>query len=150
LIGIVGHENSVELIYRYEEPTRGWQSVREHIPFDVTKQHFGGERRWFVCLSCGRRCAVLYAGERFQCRLCLGLVYQSQSEDPRFRSLSKAQRLRQRLGGSRNMAQPFPDKPKGMHWTTYHRLCTEGMALERAGLLSLEKEIRHALRARRP
>jgi hypothetical protein len=34
----------------------------------------------------------------------------------------KAQKIRMRLGGSPNMLQEFPDKPKGMHWRTYDRL----------------------------
>jgi hypothetical protein len=148
-IAIVAHDNSMELIYRYREPTqREWRSVREHIPLDLTEQHFGGERRWFVCLSCQRRCAVLYAGEQFRCRVCLNLAYRSQSEDPRYRSLSKARKLRQRLGGSANMLQPFPDKPKGTHWRTYDRLYVEGMALEQAGLRALAR-VCDKLRGRR-
>jgi hypothetical protein len=27
-----------------------------------------------------------------------------------------------KLGGSTSMADPFPRKPKGMHWSTYWRL----------------------------
>jgi len=30
-----------------------------------------------------------------------------------------------KLGGSPNMAEDFPDKPKGMHWRTYDLLCRE-------------------------
>jgi hypothetical protein len=39
------------------------------------------------------------------------------------RGLLKAQRIRVRLGGSANMLNDFPEKPKGMHWRTYERLC---------------------------
>jgi hypothetical protein len=29
------------------------------------------------------------------------------------------QKIRERLGGSANMTEPFQEKPKGMHWRTY-------------------------------
>jgi hypothetical protein len=38
------------------------------------------------------------------------------------RLYSKARRIRQKVGGSGNSDDPFPDKPKGMHWKTYNRL----------------------------
>ncbi len=140
-IGIVAHENGVELIYRYRVTTQAWHSVRQHIPLDVTEQHFGGDRLWFVCLSCQRRCAVLYGGGLFCCRRCSDLVYRSQSEASRYRPLARAQKLRQSLGGPANMSLPFPDKPKGMHWRTYDRLRAEGKALEQAGLRALANSL---------
>src|SRR6266513_773273 len=33
----------------------------------------------------------------------------------------KSQKVRMRLGGSPNMLDDFPEKPKGMHWRTYER-----------------------------
>ena len=41
------------------------------------------------------------------------------------RYLREAHASRMRLGGSGDMAQPFPWKPKGMHWRTYWRLREE-------------------------
>lgn len=41
----------------------------------------GGERAWWLCPSCDRRCAVLYLPddrERLGCRACCRLVYASQ------------------------------------------------------------------------
>ena len=45
--------------------------------------------------------------------------------------LLRAQRIRQRVGGSPNMLEDFPPKPKGMHWRTYERKVAEWMAAER-------------------
>jgi hypothetical protein len=72
---------------------------------------------------CGRRVALLYgAGELFACRRCYRLAYASQHEPPHPRGLGTAQKIRERLGGSPNMFDEFPDKPRGMHWRTYDRL----------------------------
>jgi hypothetical protein len=38
------------------------------------------------------------------------------------RRMSQAQKIRKRLGGSVNLDEPFPEKPKGMHWRTYRKL----------------------------
>jgi hypothetical protein len=50
-----------------------------------------------------------------------------------FRGLTKAQKIRERLGGSTDIFDTFPDKPKGMHWTSYdHLRLTHDAAKERA------------------
>ena len=133
------HENSMELIYKFRaHGAEDWQEVNETVPFTYSRQHLGGQRRWFICLSCRRKCAVLYGGTHYRCRKCWNLAYQSQHEAPYQRALSKAQKFRQRLGGSPCTDDSFPEKPKGMHWRTYDRLIERGEALdeqaERAGL----------------
>jgi hypothetical protein len=40
-------------------------------------------------------------------------------------ALHKAQSIRERLEGSANMMEPFPEKPKGMHWRNFKRLWWE-------------------------
>ena len=40
----------------------------------------------------------------------------------RYRLIFKAQKVRERLGGDLGVANPFPAKPKGMHWRRYDRL----------------------------
>jgi hypothetical protein len=100
---------------------------------DVRRWHREGRLRagqWFSCSwtwgdepsGSGRRVAKLYAaGELFACRRCYGLAYESQQEPIHQRGLGKAQKIRMQMGGSQNMFEPFPDKPKGMHWRTYDR-----------------------------
>ena len=45
-----------------------------------------------------------------------------EQETPGDRSLHRGQAIRMRLGGSANSTEPFPEKPKGMHYDTYYRL----------------------------
>lgn len=135
-IGIFTGEGSLELTYERRGSAQEWRSVHEVIALDSTEQHFGGQRPWFVCPSCDRRCAVLYAGEEFRCRSCLYLTYRSQSDDAHARCLSKARKLRQRLGGSANTPLQLLDKPTGMHWRTYNRLYEKAVVLELATLRS--------------
>jgi hypothetical protein len=91
--------------------------------------HFGGQRPWFVCSVgsngryCGRRAAILYcAGDLFACRRCYGLSYASQQQSALHRGLEQARKIRMRLGGSADLLEPFPPKPKGMHRRTFRRL----------------------------
>jgi hypothetical protein len=122
--------DAVILMYRSRSwGATEWKSVEQRVPITWTACHLGGRRPWFVCsvysggTYCGRRVAVLYcAGELFACRRCYGLAYASQQEALHHRGLGKAQKIRMQLGGSANMFEDFPDKPKGMQWRTYGRL----------------------------
>jgi hypothetical protein len=111
------------------------KSVEQRVPITWTACHLGGRRAWFRCAVysngryCGRRVALLYgAGELFACRRCYGLAYASQQEAPMHRGVYRAQKIRMRLGGSANLCEPFPEKPKRMHWRTYLHLRARGFA----------------------
>lgn len=119
----------VRLSYRVRRGSESWQKIEEAISLTWTPCHYGGQRSWFICPGvvngqvCGRRVAILYgAGRYFLCRHCYDLTYESQREDYATRLVSKAQKIRRRLGGSASLIEPFPPKPKGMHGRTYTRL----------------------------
>jgi hypothetical protein len=108
----------VVLLFRHKSgPSGDWEDVQQSVELDWTPCNFGGERPWFICPSagCGRRVAILYGpGRYFLCRHCYDLSYQSQRDNKMYRALHRAQDVRRRLGGSANMTEPFPEKPKGM------------------------------------
>jgi hypothetical protein len=147
-----GQPEQITLLYRHRSGLDGeWEEVQEPVRLSWTKCNFGGERPWFVCpnAGCGRRVAILYGpGRYFLCRHCYDLAYQSQRDNAMNRALHKAQFIRERLGGSANMMEPFPEKPKGMHLETYmkmfwqhHEAEMEHLAGMREWLDRLQKEL---------
>jgi hypothetical protein len=122
-------KDRVILLYRHRRVLGGEQEdVQEAVPLEWTPCNFGGERPWFICpgAGCGRRVAIVYGpGRYFLCRHCYDLTYQCQRDNKMYRALHRAQDIRRRLGGSANMMEPFPEKPKGMHWKTYERMWWE-------------------------
>jgi hypothetical protein len=133
----------VILLYRHRRgPSGEWEDVSEPVLLFWTACNFGGERPWFICpgAGCGRRVAILYGpGRYFLCRHCYDLSYQSQRDNAMYRALHKAQFIRERLGGSANMTEPFPEKPKGMHWKTYERLWWEHHEAEMEHLVGMRQ-----------
>ena len=121
--------NGLRLIYRARTGAEAWEDIDEIIPFTTTVPHLGGSRFWFTCPSCRCRCRIVYGGRRFRCRKCHGFVYESQHERPAFRAATQMHKLRDRLGQRDSLDEPFPDKPKGMHWKTYARLAARDEAL---------------------
>jgi hypothetical protein len=51
-----------------------------------------------------------------------------QREIPLTRAGRRAQKIKMRLGGSNDPLEPFPQKPRRMHWRTYRRLRNEAKA----------------------
>jgi hypothetical protein len=128
-IGALVYQDKLILSYRHRSrPAGEWKEVKEAVHLEWTPCNFGGDRPWFVCpgTECGRRVAILYGpGKYFLCRHCYDLRYESQREDNKDRALRRAQKIRMRVGGSANMMEPFPEKPKGMHHDTYMKLFWE-------------------------
>jgi hypothetical protein len=127
-IGLRAGDHSLELSYTWTpgggQPTR----MRYDVQLERTRCRFGGLRSWFRCPWCGRRCVVLYglSGDGyFGCRRCLNLAYASEAEDAISRLWRKTRKLEARLTED-------GDRPKGMHWRTYHRICDQLDAVEEA------------------
>jgi len=140
-INVQVQQTRVLLLYRVRRQGEDWQDIEEPVPVAWTVCRYGGERSWFICPGvvlnriCRRRVAILYgAGRYFLCRHCYNLVYASQREDHATRLISRAQKIRRRLGGSASLMEPFPEKPKGMYWRTYERLWWQGKEAEVNGL----------------
>ncbi len=115
----------MHLTYRVSINGAAWDDVAETVRIVRVPCRFGGARSYFICpgIACGRRISMLYgAGRYFLCRRCHGLAHASQSEGAWDRTLRRANKIRQRLGGDPGMAAPFPSKPKGMWRRTYERL----------------------------
>jgi hypothetical protein len=94
------------------------------LPVTWAPWHFGGRRPFFVC-RCGRKVLQLFAPYRhsWRCRHCYDLSYATRQVSVRYRLILKAQKVRERLrGADLGIANPFPPKPKGMHWRRYDRL----------------------------
>jgi hypothetical protein len=140
-INVQVEQGRVLLVYRIRRQGEDWQDVEEPVALVWTPCHYGGQRPWFMCPGvvqgriCRRLVAILYgAGRYFLCRLCYDLVYTAQREDRATRLISKAQKIRRRLGGSASLIAPFPEKPKGMHWHTYSELYLKARRAEEAGM----------------
>ncbi len=133
--------SSVIFVYRHR--SRGeseWQDIEQPIYMTHTSCTYGGTRPWWICPLCGRRVAVLYnSGKHYACRNCHRLTYTSQVENTYDRALRQAQKIRKLLGGTVNMMEPFPTKPKGMHRKTYWLLQAEHDALDKLTLVGIAK-----------
>ena len=140
----------VTLSYQYTGADERMLIMNQIISLTYTECSYGGERPWFVCPidGCHKRVAILYGADLFACRHCLDLAYQSQREGAGDRALRRAQAIRMRLGGTANVLEPFPERPKRMRWATYARLHAEAERSLRVSLKSTSLMLRSRKEAR--
>ena len=84
------------------------RDIDQSVRLTWTPCHYGGERVWFQCPECGRRCGVLYLSWRVACRHCFDMVYPCQGD-------------RDRRGWSLYHRWHMDRRPRGMHWVTYEK-----------------------------
>jgi hypothetical protein len=130
LAGDFGH---VRLHYTMTHAYSGEKRDSDYtIALETTPQPFGG-RRWFVCPRSGDHVAKLHLPNgtyTFASRRVYRLGYHSQRETPRDRAITRAFKLRDRLGGEGGISDYIP-KPKWMRWGTYDRQIARIEAAER-------------------
>jgi hypothetical protein len=122
----------------------GWLTLKlgeldQRIKLRGAPRRFGGFQWYFLCPATWRPVSVLWfppGAKRFQSRQTWGrqVAYGSQFDTPSDRAFSRAEEIRNRLGG-RDFVAPdgsAPPKPKGMHWRTYGALleCCEAYELK--------------------
>jgi hypothetical protein len=103
-----------------------------------TATRFGGRRVWICCPRCDRRSRVLYVCYgRIACRRCFRLRYQSHRVDRRDRCLNAMIKIAKKIDPEADDPN-LPDKPPGMHWSTYDRLAERHHRLDKLwGMLAL-------------
>lgn len=127
-------ENSMILNYRHKPREGEWEAVEQVISIDQTPCNYGGYRKWFLCPRCWKRVAILYGtGKYFFCRHCYQLTYDSCNTSDLQRIFDKANKLKKKLGGHAGLSYPIPNRPKGMHRSTYIRIVAKIYQLENLG-----------------
>src|SRR5260370_5678814 len=115
------------LKYRAGRGGEELRDIEEAVWLDTKPCGFKGQRLKFICPGCGRRVADLYPdGVHFRCRKCCGLGYRSQRKGRGARRLARAARIKRRLGGSGDYADPGPARPKAMTHRADVRPYTQG------------------------
>ena len=126
-VGYVLHHDGIRLHYTLTRHGCAPQRIDDFIPIVMTPTRFGGQRHWFQCPTCGRRCRLIYGGSHFRCRTCYRLRYASQYESEPLRISRQRWQMRRRLERLAGEAWPhgldegFPPKPRYMRWATYRR-----------------------------
>lgn len=128
-----GDQRVIEISYATIDARSGETRRNEGtVPIETTSCNFGGERPWFRCPDCSERVGGLHcppAGERFRCRECHGLAYESTraTRNPQKRAKLRYERIHEKLHPDFESHHPslgtfHVTKPNQMHWDTYEEL----------------------------
>ena len=130
---------SMVLSYRMKSTD---ELVEQRVQTQTSPCNLGGQRHWFTCPRCSKRVAVIYApGRYFACRQCGGLGYATQKEGVGDRAMTKADKLRKRLGWPAGIVHGDGGKPRGMHWKTFLKLKSRHDALVQVSLYDISQKL---------
>lgn len=124
--------------YRYRSGGRDWEPVEVTTYFDRTPCHIGGERLWFRCPACHRRCEVLCLNGKYPaCRKCYRLPYRTQCEDRLGRLQRRQRKLEALLWGDKRKWWRKPKKERLLNeWELVLASVDDAFVLTAARLLS--------------
>jgi hypothetical protein len=131
-VRVAGDTGRVVLSYQWTPYNSEPRQVECSLWIERTPCNYGGVRPWFLCPSCGRRCAVVYFGApsgRYACRHCVRVAYLSQCDDEMGRLWRKQRKIERQLAGGAGEWNRW-QKPKGMHQQTFDRLRKQIWELE--------------------
>jgi hypothetical protein len=138
---VASTHSAPEVVWLYQRSQQPGHGLPDRVRLEWTCCNYGGSRPWFLCpeRGCGRRVAILYVGSTLACRRCRHLAYDSQQDSGFRRLVRRGRAIRLKLGGSPSLTDPFPDKPKGMHWRTYLRSYVKASLSEGALMASIAR-----------
>lgn len=120
---VVNDASTINIQYRMTINGDQIHNIDARINLAKTTCYYGNTRTWFTCPSCRARSAILYIHRQGPfCRRCIGLRYNSQSEDRSARLMRKARKIERKLGAK---SGDILWRPKGMHQKTFDRLRQE-------------------------
>ena len=99
--------------------------VREVVQLTFTACHFGGDRPWFRCPCCDRRCAILWGRGRFLCRSCHRVAYPSQNESIGSQAIRRIHEIRAALGVEASLPIDRISRPRYMRYGRFQTLFFE-------------------------
>lgn len=100
-------------------------AVQEIVELTFTACHFGGDRPWFTCPCCGRRCAILWGRGRFLCRSCHRVAYPSQNESIGSQAMRRIHEIRAALRVDSSLPLDRIRRPRYMRYERYRALFFE-------------------------
>ena len=123
-LGYTVEPGAVRLRYNSHDDDGNPLAVNIRIPVTTRPCRYGGQRHYWACPHCGRRCEVIvsgWGGRGWGCRKCLRLRYRSQALAPHDRMLARGQKILGRLKALEPSDPASAIKPKWMRWRTFNR-----------------------------
>jgi len=140
------HADRIVFNYRFRSGGGDWEPVEQVVYFDRTPCHIGGDRLWFRCPYCNRRCEVLAIADKYPaCRKCYRLPYRSQCEDRLGRLQMRQEKLEAMLWGDQRKWWRKPKRERlEAEWERIAIAADDAFALAAANLLG-DDEMRRIL-----